>query len=173
MVSSIEFRPMVAADLRLLHEWEQRPHVQRWWRKRETYEEVVEHYLPAIDGSVPTDHYIAFLDDRPIGMLQTYLVADYPEHATLTGVHDRETAGMDILIGEEELTGRGIGTEVIRRFVAEVVFARPETWSCVADPDERNVASVRAFEKAGFHIERTVVDPEDGQTHALVRLDRA
>ncbi len=39
-------------------------------------------------------------------------------------------------------------------------------------PDARNLASVRAFEKAGFHVERTFVDPDDGQTHALVRLDR-
>ncbi|MGH3028485.1 MAG: GNAT family N-acetyltransferase [Gaiellaceae bacterium] len=168
----LAFRPMVADDLRLLHDWLQRPHVQRWWRKRETYEEVVEHYLPAIEGSDPTDHYIALLGDRPIGMLQTYLVADYPKHATLMGVHGRGTAGIDILIGEEELTGQGIGTEVIRRFVAEVVFARPGTSSCVSDPAAENVASVRAFEKAGFRTVGGHVDPADGETHALVRIDR-
>ena len=109
--------------------------------------------------------------DRPVGMLQTYLVADYPAYAELIGISDSTTAGADILIGEEDLTGRGLGTEVLRRFVADVVFARPETTACVADPDERNIASVRAFEKAGFHVERTFVDPDDGQTHALVRLD--
>jgi RimJ/RimL family protein N-acetyltransferase len=163
---------MVAADLLLLHEWLQRPHVQRWWRKRKTYEEVVEHYLPAIEGSDPTDHYIALLDKRPIGMLQTYLVPDYPKHATLMGVHDRGTAGMDILIGEAELTGRGIGTEIIRRFVAEVVFARPGTLSCVADPAAENAASVRAFEKAGFRTVSDHVDPTDGETHVVVRMDR-
>jgi RimJ/RimL family protein N-acetyltransferase len=71
-----------------------------------------------------------------------------------------------------ELTGRGLGSEVLRRFVADVVFARPETTSCVADPDARNIASLRAFEKAGFRQVKSVVEPEDGQTHALVRLDR-
>ena len=103
---------------------------------------------------------------------ETYLVADYPAYAELIGIGDSTTAGADILIGEEDLTGRGLGTEVLRRFVADVVFARPETTACVADPDERKIASVRAFEKAGFHVERTFVDPQDGQTHALVRLDR-
>ena len=39
-------------------------------------------------------------------------------------------------------------------------------------PRRPNIASVRAFEKAGFRVERTFVDPDDGQTHALVRLDR-
>jgi RimJ/RimL family protein N-acetyltransferase len=166
------FRPMVADDLPLLHEWIQRPHVRRWWREQRALEQVVEHYLPAIEGGDPTDHYLVLLDDRPVGMLQTYLVADYPEYAELVGVDDSATAGVDILIGEEELTGQGLGTEVLRRFVDDVVFARPETTRCIADPDVENRASIRAFEKAGFHVERTFVDPEDGQTHALVRLDR-
>jgi RimJ/RimL family protein N-acetyltransferase len=168
----LSFRPMVADDLRLVHDWLQRPHVRRWWAERRTYDDVVAHYLPAIDGTDPTDHYLVLLDGLPVGMLQTYLVADYPAYAELIEIGDSSTAGADILIGEEDLTGRGLGTEVLRRFVADVVFARPETTACVADPDERNLASVRAFEKAGFHVERTFVDPEDGQTHALVRRDR-
>lgn len=172
MVSPIDFRPMVADDLLLLHEWLERPHVRRWWGKSRTFDGVVEHYLPAIEGSDPTDHYIVLLDDRPIGMLQTYLVADYPDHAKLMGIDDTATAGADILIGEEELIGRGLGTQILRRFVDGIVFARPETTSCIADPDVANIASVRAFEKAGFHVERTFVDPADGQTRAVVRRDR-
>lgn len=164
---------MAAGDLRLLHEWLRRPHVKRWYTDHGTYDEVVDHYLPAIEGRDPTDHYIVVLDDRPIGMLQTYVVADYPEYAKLVDVGDRTTAGVDILIGVEELTGRGLGTEILRRFVADVVFARAETMAVVADPDVENVASVRAFEKSGFRAVRTFVeDPGDGQTHVLVRRDR-
>ena len=43
------------------------------------------HYLPAIEGTDPTDHYLVLLDGRPVGMLQTYLVADYPAYAELIG----------------------------------------------------------------------------------------
>jgi RimJ/RimL family protein N-acetyltransferase len=164
---------MVADDLRLLHEWLQRPHVRRWWGERESFEDVVAHYLPAVEGREPTDHYIVVLDGRPIGMLQTYLAVDYPEHAKLMRISDAATAGVDILIGEPELTGLGLGTEILRRFVSEVVFARPETTSCIADPDVANVASVRAFKKAGFRVVRDFLDPSDGQTRVLVRLDRA
>jgi len=172
MVTSIEFRPMVADDLPLLHEWLQRPHVRRWWGEPRTLEGVVEHYQPAIDGREPTDHYLALLDGRPVGMVQTYLVADYPPHAELMGVDGRDTAGLDILIGDEALVGRGLGTEILRRFIDDIVFSSPETISCVADPDERNLASIRAFEKAGFRVERTFVDPADGQTRAVVRRNR-
>ncbi len=162
---------MDAGDLLLVHEWLQRQHVQRWWSDRETYEDVVEHYLPSIEGEEPTDHYVVLLDERPIGFVQTYLVSDHPDYAALVGVGDG-VAGVDLLIGENELTGQGIGTEIIRRFVDEIVFATPTTTGCVADPHVRNVASIRAFEKVGFRVVKEFVDPEDGERHVVVRRER-
>jgi RimJ/RimL family protein N-acetyltransferase len=161
---------MHADDLRLLHEWIQRPHVRRWWSKDETYEQVVEHYLPAIEGAEPTDLYVVLLDGRSIGFMQTYLVADYPEYAALVGAGEG-AAGVDLFIGEAELTGKGIGSEMLRRFVSEIVFAKPWVRSCIADPEAENVASVRAFEKAGFQVVKEFVDPGDGKTHAFVRRE--
>ena len=163
---------MVAEDLRLLHEWIQRPHALRWYGDHGAYEDVVGHYLPAIEGSDPTDHYIVVLDGAPVGMVQTYIVADYPDYAALVGVTEHATAGVDIIIGEEELTGRGLGTEILARFVDAIVFGRPTTTRCVADPDAVNVASVRAFEKAGFHAVKEFVDLTDGRMHVLLRRDR-
>jgi RimJ/RimL family protein N-acetyltransferase len=168
---ALRFRPMEPDDLRLVHAWLQRPHVRRWWSSRETYEEVAEHYLPAIEGKEPTDLYIALLDEQPIGFVQTYLVSDHPAYAALVGAGDG-VAGVDLFIGAAALTGLGIGSEIIRRFVDEVVFASPATTSCLADPDVQNLASIRAFEKAGFRVVKEFVDPEDGQRHALVRRDR-
>jgi aminoglycoside 6'-N-acetyltransferase len=162
---------MEPADLRLVYEWLQRPHVKRWWRDRETYEEVVEHYLPSIEGTDPTDLYLALLYEEPVSFVQTGLVSDYPEYAALVGV-GQAVAGVDLLIGDEGLTGQGIGTEILRQFVEEVIFAGPTTIGCVADPDASNVASLRAFEKAGFRVVKEFVDPEDGELHALVRRDR-
>jgi len=168
---ALRFRPVQREDLPLLHEWLQRPHVRRWWTDRETYDEVVARYLPAIEGSDPTDLHLALLDERPIGFLQTYLVADYPDHAATVGDEDG-AAGVDLLLADEELTGLGIGSEMLRRYVEEIVFSRPETRCCLADPEAENTASVRAFEKAGFRVVREYLDPGDGKLHALVRRDR-
>jgi aminoglycoside 6'-N-acetyltransferase len=66
-----------------LHEWLGAPHVQRWWGERGSYEATVEHYLPSIDGRDPTLLLAVVVDARPAGMVQTYLVADYPERAAL------------------------------------------------------------------------------------------
>jgi aminoglycoside 6'-N-acetyltransferase len=171
LAMALSFRPMTREDLPLVHEWHQRPHVVRWWNVRKTFEETEAHYVPTIDGTEPTQHYLALLDDEPLGMVQTYLVSDYPDYAAL--IEEGEgTAGLDLFIGDEGLTGRGLGTEMIRQFVDEIVFAQPETTACTADVDLRNTASLRAFEKAGFRAVREFVDSEDNELHMLVRRAR-
>jgi RimJ/RimL family protein N-acetyltransferase len=168
---TIAFRRLGADDLPLMHEWLRREHVRRWWTECRTYEEVVEHYLPAIEGQEPTDLYLIVVDERPVGFIQSYTVADHPEHHDLVRVEDG-VAGVDLFIAEPDLVGRGLGSEVLRRFVDEIVFAEASVHACIADPEVDNVASIRAFEKAGFARVREFVDPSDGRSHALVRRER-
>ena len=146
---TISFRPMTRDDLPLVHEWHQRSHVVRWWTVRETFEETEAHYLPTIDGTDPTQHYLALLDGEPLGMVQTYLVSDYPDYAAL--IEEGEgTAGLDLFIGDEVQTGKGFGTEMIRGFVDEIVFARPETTACAADPDVREHGLAAGLREGGL-----------------------
>lgn len=159
----IEFRPLTEADLPLVDEWLQREHVARWWHK--PAQESIAEYRAALEGRDPTDLYAIVLDGRPIGMLQTYLVSDYPEWEAIVQVGPG-VAGLDILIGEEELIGRGLGPEILAAFVRAVVSAP----SVVATVEEPNRRSWRAFEKAGFRHVRHV--EEDGLPHRLMRFDR-
>jgi aminoglycoside 6'-N-acetyltransferase len=170
-VREIGFRPLRRDDLGLMYDWLRREHVRRWWDEHESYESVAEHYLPSIEGRRPVDLYLILLDGRPVGFIQSYLLADHPDFAALVGL-GAGAAGVDLFVGEEELIGKGLGTEVLRAFVRDVVFAEPQTTACIADPDVRNTASIRAFEKAGFRRVGQFFDPNDGQLHALVRLDR-
>jgi len=165
------FRPLVSDDLQLLHDWLGREHVRAWWGDRGTLDETVAEYLPSLEGADPTDLFAIVVEGRDAGLIQTYLVHDYPDWAALIDAGD-EAAGLDIFLADEKLLGRGLGTEVIRHFVGTVVFARATTRACVADPDVRNLASVRAFEKAGFSAVKTFLDPEDGELHLLMKLDR-
>jgi aminoglycoside 6'-N-acetyltransferase len=162
----IEFQPLRKDYLPLLRDWLTREHVRRWWR--DPIESLAE-YEQAIDGLDPTDHYLILLDGRPVGMIETYLVSDHPEWEAIVQVGEG-VAGVDLLIGEEELIGRGLGPQALEAFVKDVVFANPGTHACVASVDEANRRSWRAFEKAGFHHVRDV--EEDGLPHRLMRLDR-
>jgi aminoglycoside 6'-N-acetyltransferase len=170
-LADVDFRPLTAGDLPLLYEWLGREHVRRWWGEPGSYDEAIGEYLAAIEGRDPTDLYAIVVAGESVGLIQTYLLADYPEYAVLIDAGD-ETAGLDIFLAEASLTGSGLGTHVIRTFVSEVVFARAETRACLADPDVRNLGSIRAFEKAGFSAVATFVDPEDHQLHAVMRLER-
>jgi aminoglycoside 6'-N-acetyltransferase len=151
-------------DLPLLHDWLRRPHVRRWWRDTDTLEQTRAHYGPALRNEEPTDHYVIVVDGRDAGMIQTYSAADFPEWGAF--VDDPEgVAGVDILIGEEELIGRGLGPKVLESFVGE----HASVSAFAATVEEGNHRSWRAFEKAGFQHVRDV--EEDGKRHRLMRLD--
>ena len=162
----IEFEPLREDDLPLVRDWLERDHVRRWWR--DPIDEAIAKRRQGIEEG-RTDQYLIVVDGRPAGIIQTYLVAESPDWEEIVGA-ERGLAGVDLLIGEEELVGRGLGPEVLRAFAREVVFARPATHACVATVEEPNRRSWRAFEKAGFRHVRDV--EEDGLPHRLLRLDR-
>jgi aminoglycoside 6'-N-acetyltransferase len=98
-------------------------------------------------------------------MIQIYLASDYPEWEAIVQV-GAGVAGIDILIGEEELIGQGLGPEILATFAREVATAP----SLIATVEEENRRSWRAFEKAGFRYVRNV--DEDDLPSRLMRLDR-
>ena len=154
---------MAADDLPLLRSWLERPHVRLWWH------EPVDEAMAKRLARDETDEYVMVVGGRPVGMIQTYLVADYPDWGAIVGT-EPGLAGVDIVIGEEELIGRGLGPRVLAQFAEEVVFANTATVAVLATVEEGNRRSWRAFEKAGF---RHVTDvEEEGLPHRLMRLDR-
>ena len=83
----------------------------------------------------------------------------------------RASRASTCFIGEEDAIGRGLGPEILRAFISEVVFAQEGTHAVVAGVEPENMRSLRAFEKAGF---RFAFDyEEDGRPHTLLRCDRA
>lgn len=162
----IAFEPLSRVHLSLLRDWLAREHVRRWWRDPD---QSLGHAEDALGGHDATEYYLIALDGRPVGLIQTYLVSDNPEWEEVVGPGEG-LAGVDLLIGEEDATGRGLGPQVLEQFAREVVFARPETRACVATVEEANRRSWRAFEKAGFRHVRDV--EEDGLPHRLMRLER-
>jgi aminoglycoside 6'-N-acetyltransferase len=136
---------------------------------------VEEHYGPSVDGLEPTERFIIQVDGEPAGMIQRYLLADYPAWAEAVGLSD--AAGIDYLIGEVEFTGKGFGSRAIKQFAAGVLDRYRETAAVVAAPQQANVASWRALERAGF--ERVWAgqlesdDPSDAGPAYVYSLGRA
>lgn len=168
----LRFRPLEQDDLVLLHRWLNDPAVVRWWEGDDvSWPSVVRDYGPGSEDAV--EHWIALVDDRPVGWIQCYAIADHadePEvrHWRALGV-EPTAAGIDYLVGESTRRGQGLGTAMIRTFVTEVVFGRHPGWTQVAaSPLAGNTASVRALAKAGF-VPAGSFEDEHGPAQLMVR----
>jgi RimJ/RimL family protein N-acetyltransferase len=163
------FRRLAEADLPRLHRWLNAPHVLEWWdRPGPTPEHVRKKYLPR---TVPQDGFAAYVmqwDGSPIGYIQLYRVAQGAWNRRDIG----SSAGIDLFIGEPAYLHRGLGPQILRRFLSEVVFRDAAVDACLIDPSPRNRIALRAFEKAGFRLLGAATDPESGLPVCLLRITR-
>jgi aminoglycoside 6'-N-acetyltransferase len=167
----ISFRALQREDLSLVQQWLNQPHVLEWWHTPMSLEDVHAKYDPRIDGTEPTHVFLIHYDGRPVGLIQWYRWSNYMEHAQLLGAKP-EYAGIDLAIGERDMTGRGVGTAAIRQFVDEIVFAETAIAAIVSDPEEKNTRSLRAFTRAGFIVARTTQHPGEDLRRSIVFLGR-
>ena len=168
----LTFRPLTHDDLPLLAGWIAADHVARWWGEPADLAAVEAKYGPRVGGQGAAVELIIELDGRPIGLIQQYRMTDHP--AWDAAIRIPRAAGIDYLIGEADLVGLGLGPAVIGAFVPTVFDAYPDLDVVVAAPQQANVASWRALEKAGFTRVRSgwleSDDPSDaGESHVYVR----
>jgi RimJ/RimL family protein N-acetyltransferase len=132
-------------DLPLIRGWMNDPAVARYWELDGPPERTDAHVREQLE--LPHTHpLLARLSGRPIGYWELYqaaedrLAAYYPAEADDLGVH--------LLIGESDCRGIGLGSVLLRALAEAAQRMRPRR--IVAEPDERNLASLRAFAAAGF-----------------------
>lgn len=148
----IEFRPLARGDFPLLSQWLAAPHVAAWWREAHDPVAIEAKYGPCVDGREPTEVFVVDADRAPIGLIQRYRIAEYPdwERAVAGGSAPSCAVGIDYLIGVGTLLGCGLGSQIIDRFVQETWNRYPDVPAIVVDVLQANRRSWRALEKAGF-----------------------
>jgi RimJ/RimL family protein N-acetyltransferase len=135
------------ADLELVHGWMNRPHVVRFWRQDWPAGRIATYLARQLAGrhSRPC---LGLLAGVPVSYWEFYrpiaepLAACYHAAPTDLGVH--------VLIGDERLTGHGLGALLIGAVRDGLLTADPACRRIVAEPDVRNLASIHAFQRAGF-----------------------
>ena len=171
MGKSISFRNLQRSDFPMLQRWLSAAHVAVWWNDCFDWESLEAKYGPRIDGADPTHIFVVMHEREPIGWIQWYLWTDYPEHARQLGAGS-ESAGIDLAIGELEMTGLGLGPAIIREFLDRFVFTNSNVRAVLTDPEESNARSLRALEKAGFQMVKTVQLIGEACRRQVLRLDR-
>lgn len=152
------FRPLQMTDLPMLHEWLARPHWTEWWGTASTLAGVEADYGALIKDTAKVQPHIALLDGQPFGYIQSYVAMGSGE-----GWWEEETdpgvRGIDQSIADATQLGRGLGTAMVKAFVARLL-ADPQVTHIQTDPDPRNARAIRCYEKAGFRAVGEVQTPD-------------
>jgi RimJ/RimL family protein N-acetyltransferase len=152
------FRPLEMADLPLLHSWMAQPHWTEWWGPAPTLDEVKAEYGAWVNDRSKVQPHIALLDGQPFGYIQSYVAMNsgggWWEAETDPGVH-----GIDQSIGDAAQLNRGLGTAMVKAFMARL-FQDPQVTYIQTDPDPHNARAIRCYEKAGFSPVGEVQTPD-------------
>jgi aminoglycoside 6'-N-acetyltransferase-1b len=152
----------------MLHEWLSRPHVAERWQPTPTLAELREDYFPVSTTSPGDRHYIATMDGKPIGFIQSYVPAE--AHGEWWPDEDDPTVrGIDQFLADGAGLGKGLGTAMVKAFI-EHLFSDPTVTRIQTDPSPDNARAIRCYEKAGFRRVREL-DTPDGR-ELLMYCDR-
>jgi aminoglycoside 6'-N-acetyltransferase len=92
--------------------------------------------------------FVIEVGGRPVGLIQSYRVADYPAWDRTLNISG--AAGIDFLIGDPADCGRGLGSRAIAQFSRAVFDAYSDVSVIAVAPQAANTASCRALANAGF-----------------------
>jgi 8-oxo-dGTP pyrophosphatase MutT (NUDIX family)/RimJ/RimL family protein N-acetyltransferase len=146
--ASLAFRPLATADLPALLSWQRAPHAMRWLPERLDLVAAQRKYGPRIAGESPVRVHVLVVDGRDCGFAQHYQMGDVDPAAA-----EPDEIGIDYGIGVAELTGHGLGPQLIWNYARDVVRpAYPAVRYVVASPDTANHRSIRALAKSGFDV---------------------
>jgi acetyl CoA:N6-hydroxylysine acetyl transferase len=146
-------------DLPLIQSWMNDPDVARYWELDGPPERTSEHVRAQLE--VPhTQPLLARLSGRAIGYWELYQAADDPLAAYYAA--EADDLGVHLLIGESDCRGIGLGGVLLRALADAVQREKPRR--LVAEPDARNIASVRSFTAAGFAAAATLDLPDKRAT---------
>lgn len=148
-------------DRRLLRQWLEREHVRKWWGNPEReYRYCTTH--PKGGRGV-----IICADDHPIG----YIYVERPTREELDAVDLEQipdgSIDVDILIGEPDYLGFGIGSMALELLLEEL-FSDPEVSLVGLTTSIENTRAQTSFQKAGLRPFKEIEDQEYGRCVVMV-----
>lgn len=147
-------------DSELLLRWLAQSHVAKWWGDAAR---AMEHARQC----PPESHALIVADGAPVG----YLCWQEPPKEELAAADLTDLPGglvdIDILIGEAELLGQGVGSRAL-----EILLARLRSEQTVGfaglGTSASNTNAIRCYTKAGFRLFREFQDAEWGACKYLI-----
>ena len=143
---------MTDEDLSLVGGWLAKSYIAKWWGepKQELADIAAELDEPHIR------QWIVAIDGQPVAFIQDYDVHHWPQpHTDPLPVG---ALGIDMLIGDENLTGKGHGSAILRQHALALKAAGAP--AIMIDPAPDNLRARRAYENAGFKGDEEFISEE-------------
>jgi len=140
--------------------WLAQPHVAKWWGD-------AARAMQHASECAPESHALIVSDGTPVG----YLCWQQPpkeelEAADLTDLPSG-LVDIDILIGDPEVLGQGVGSRALALLLARL-RREPSIAFAGLGASASNTNAIRCYEKAGFRLHREFQDPEWGPCKYLI-----
>lgn len=75
-------------------------------------------------------------------------------------------AAIDFFIGEPSYLGKGYGALLISQFIKEIISHKYD--ACIADPDVKNIGSIKSLERAGFKKLKEILLPDGHSLQMMI-----
>ena len=155
----ILIRDLAESDLPLMFKWMTDDTVLEYYEGRDvrfTMDSLAEHFLEEIPGGF---RVIFEYRNIPVGYGQAYQLSgemfdeyEYPDEGHIV-------FAMDQFIGEPEYWNKGIGTSFLK-LMSDYLKENMSAYAILLDPHQNNHRAIRAYEKAGFKILKSLSEHE-------------
>lgn len=142
----ISFKLLEQSGIRQIYDWIQKPHVKQWWLDSNIWPEFKQKFESKLKSPYRAC-FVIYIENKPVGYIQSYIANKFPEWQS----EPDGTYGMDIFIGETNYIGKGYGSRIVAQFVKEL-FKSPKVLRVIINPDIKNSAAIRAYERVGFRV---------------------
>lgn len=161
METDVTLTPFSSTEVTLLRHWLAAPHVAAWYKDPE------DHVAWAANPPPNGERALIALGGKPVGYIRWQTVSR--EVLDSVGLHEipAGSVDIDILIGEPEFVGRGIGPRVLQILLSEL-RQRRDVPMVGLTTSVQNLSAQRAYTKAGFRILREYSPSRYGRCYLMV-----
>ncbi|MCA5892326.1 acetyltransferase [Isoptericola sp. NEAU-Y5] len=178
-MSTLAFRRTRRGDLSQIQAWLRQPHVARYWAHDTSDAAVERDFAGSFGGTEPSEDFVVSDGGVDVGFVQRCCIHDYAaEERELIELVEvpADALTIDYFVGEADRVGQGVGSRMVREFVALCWRDHPGATAIVVPVVVGNVASWSALRSAGFRRVATghlpPDNPVDDGLHHVYRLDR-
>ena len=161
MEADATLTPFSSTEIALLRRWLAAPHVAAWYLDPE------DHVAWAANPPPNGERAMIAVGERAVGYIRWQTVSR--EVLDSVGLHEipAGSVDVDILIGEPEFVGRGIGPKALLVLLSQL-HQRRDVPMVGLSPSVQNLSAQRAYTKAGFRILRQYSATGYGRCYLMV-----